>query len=295
MHCITNSSNKLTLCGNTLIEGSVFAPNKQIERGYIEGRGFSGDKLVNGNVNPSEHHLPKLHTGINELYESFKQKKIENSITSSYEDFVSEADFKVKNSFKNKTIILFSEQSIYIENVTLLGNVIIISKGDVQVSKSSDIQDIIVFAKNIEVESGFAGSFQAFSSVSIEINENCHLRYPTVLCCNGEEKLNITLGAESKIVGDIILSSSEFANQSKVLLDKGSLVHGVVYSNNNVELKGVVHGSVYCNGVDLNTKSSKYQGYLLDCEINTSKLSEYYVSSNIFSISKVGDGIKELQ
>ena len=292
----TNSSDKLTLCGNTLIKGNVYIPDKIVERGYIEGKGYNKEELIYGQIGEADYELPKLNSFVFSMFNTFKKGEFgfDNQFFN-YEEFVQGADQVIENSFGHKTLVLYSDRTLYLEENTFIGNIIVIAKGDIIISNTAKLQDIILFGENIEIESGFIGNFQAFSTKSIMLEEGCLLFYPTVLCVNSENDANISIGSNSKIIGDVISYTSEINSNSKVLINKGSIIQGMVYTNNKIEPKGSIYGSLYCNNIELNTKSSVYNGYLMDAEINVSKLSKFYMSSNILADTYLKGKIKVLK
>jgi len=291
----SNASDKLTLCGNTLINGNVFVPNRNVERGYIEGKGYNKEELIYGQIGMAENYLPKLNSTIADLFKSFKSGKFDLDFeTFSFYNYIESADKIVENSFDNQTMVLFSENDIKIEG-SLSGNIIIISKGDIDILNTANLHDVIVYGENIKIESGFTGSLQSFATNNIVLEDDCSVLHPSVLCISGKDDLNISIGKNSKIFGDVILLNTVESKNSKLLSEKGSIMQGVIYSNCKVEPRGSVYGTLYCNNLELTTKSSTYSGYLMDAEIDVSKLSEVYIGSNILFENEFKGRIKVLR
>lgn len=292
----SNTSDKLTLCGNTFIKGNVKIPDQIVERGYIESKGYNNEELIYGQIGKAEYELPKLNSYISDLFDSFKTGEFDfDNQAYNFIDFIQESDKQIENSFDQETLVLYSDNPLYLDEISLIGNIIIIANGNVKITNTANLQDIILLGENIEFESEFIGNLQVYSTKSIVLEEGCSLYYPTVLCVYSGNDANISIGSNSKVIGDVISYTSEINSNSKVLINNGSIVQGLVYTNNKIEPKGSIYGSLYCNHIELNTKSSVYSGYLMNTEINVSKLSKFYKRSNILDKNHLKGEIKVLK
>ncbi|OFX83103.1 MAG: hypothetical protein A2X00_00980 [Bacteroidetes bacterium GWE2_32_14] len=290
----TNSAEKLTLCGNSLIEGNAFLPEKNVERGYIDGKGYNGEELIYGNIGYAEYSLPELNIDlIDEIENNYKKSSL--SQVKNYNEYVNSSNQVIDNLFTNEPIILYSDLPLEIESVSLFGNIVVFSEQAITIKNTSKIQDAILIANQVNIESGFKGNFQVFCTDSIIVEENVSLLYPTVLLVNSIDKAKISIGNNSLIFGDIILYNSNVSQNAKILLEEGSIIQGLVYSYNKIEPKGSIYGSLYCNKIELITKSSSYSGHLMNAVISFDKLSKDYSFSNILKKESIKKAIKGLK
>ena len=194
-----------------------------------------------------------------------------------------EANKKVSNSFSNKTLLLLSVRDIDLENFQLSGNIVIMSKGLVHVRSSSQLRDVLIVSKRITIDKNFTGNFQGFAQDSIGVNEDVTLNLPSALCLISDPKSGnlgkISVARRSKIYGGVICMNS--ANLSSpivnISLAEGACVQGMVYTQGLVEHKGSIIGSLYCGGFMLRTASATYENHLLNAEINSLNLPDYFV------------------
>ena len=285
----TNSAEKLTLCGNSLIEGNAFLPEKN-----IDGKGYNGEELIYGNIGYAEYSLPELNIDlIDEIENNYKKSSL--SQVKNYNEYVNSSNQVIDNLFTNEPIILYSDLPLEIESVSLFGNIVVFSEQAITIKNTSKIQDAILIANQVNIESGFKGNFQVFCTDSIIVEENVSLLYPTVLLVNSIDKAKISIGNNSLIFGDIILYNSNVSQNAKILLEEGSIIQGLVYSYNKIEPKGSIYGSLYCNKIELITKSSSYSGHLMNAVISFDKLSKDYSFSNILKKESIKKAIKGLK
>jgi hypothetical protein len=291
----TDSDHQLKVCGNTILKGDVYTPNGTIDRGYIEGKGFSGTSLVEGQVKMADLVLPQ--------FDELKMKQIDLLFLGLASDenrhdawqYIKEHNHTVTNSFNEKTLVLYSNGTLTIDETTLIGNVVIVAKDEIIVDSSVYLSDVILCAKDITLKTGFKGNIQAFATRSIAIGPGCKLAYPTVLMSIAKsDSSQVIVGKESTIAGDLILYGNEEHKKTKIILSGQSLLYGTLYTNIAVELDGWVLGSVYCNKIQLSTTSAEYTGYLFDGQIDVSKRPKMYGQSMIFS-NQVKTEIKNLE
>lgn len=281
---LTDQNKPLSLTGNTNIVGNCYLPQKGVERAYIEGKSFSGNKLINGLKKNSTRNLPAINEQlIQENNNHFSNINNTNDSLVDYE-LVMDAD-SIINPFQNKTLILYSPFSISIANKVIEGNIIIKSDRNILIESSATIGSIICYAKGVVIENNTELNAQFFVQDSIVVGEDCKLNYPSVLALlgkgNSTTERKIVVGQNTSIKGAIFLYNEIFnkKNQAFISIDKDSKIMGEVYSSELIELKGEVTGGVFCKNFLLKTPSSVYQNHLMDVTINREALSEHYVSA----------------
>ncbi len=247
---------------------------------------FIGNKLVDGIILKSANILPQPNKEIQEYNISNIQKEYtKDSLIIIEKTIITDS---LKNSFTQKTLVVYSQNTIKLENYSK-GNIIVFSDKCVEISKDSKIEDIIVCAPYIKINKGFEGRLQALSSDSIFVDEDCYLKYPSSLMvvntkiCDKDPFININ--ENSKIGGVVFMFKKVYQtnHNSYIYISKNTKINGQVYTNGIIDLKGSVFGSVYCDKFILQTAASVYDNHLLDAVIDLSKLSKHYVGATFFT------------
>lgn len=294
---LADHNNYLSLCGSTFINGTTYLPKSGVKRAYIEGKSFSGKKLINGNVKEADEKLPEINKDILESnFLRFQDTRSLNDSTFDAEIFLETDSFY--NSFSNKTLLVNFDEDVKLSGKTLLGNIIIVSKSKVVISQNNQISNIIVYAPEIEIERNFSGNLQLFATRNITIQSSVDLKYPSNLCLlNNDENQDVLLKIDDATVeGSIVLYNSKSGNLNHSLLqiDKDAVIYGWVYSNDLVQDEGTIYGTLYADKFFLKTPSSIYEDHLLDATIDVSKLSKYFVGANLLEKNEQKEVIKWL-
>lgn len=274
----------LSVCGKTVIKGESYLPKSGVRQAYIEGKSFSGTKIIDGKIMNSKEELPTLNAnmiGSNRQYLN-GQESVSDSLVDI--NFLLKTD-TIKNSFYKKTLAFFSSKWVTLSKKVLQGNIRIISTKGVTITNSVQTTDIIVYAPKIEIETGFIGNLQLFANDTIIINDGVRLLFPSLLAVPETQnaKAYISIGKNCNLIGDVLLAFTGEAKNNKLhcLLNTGSAITGRVYCNGSLEIKGAVNGTVYTSGFILRTLGSTYENHLLDAVINFDGLPEFYSGSLI--------------
>lgn len=287
----------LSISGNTNLKGNCYIPKLGIRRAYIEGASYTGKEMIHGKTQISKSSLPEidpLFSAGNRNYLTGSNFPADSLVAISR---LLKSD-SINNSFYQKTVIFYSDLWITLANKSLKGNIRVVSSRGVTLGNKSEIQDIIVYAPKIEVESGFLGSVQLFATDSIIVRKNTKLLFPSLISILATKSKNpyIEIEKECKISGDIVLLSQNGNNntQAECDLDEESAVNGRIYCDGSLQFKGAVNGSVYCTGFILRTPSSLYENHLLNVTIDFPSLSKYYSGAGFFKVSDRYKAIKWL-
>lgn len=274
---LPNNRQVVKLCGKTLIEGTVYTSERGFERGYIAGKQFEGNKLLDGEKIVSDKYLPPLNPYIKEMgLETFREESVKIEAVTSDSVYM----------FTERTSLWTSVDPIQLIN-TIEGNIIIHSFDSIFVSSFSRLKNVILIAPVIHFEKGFKGSVQGIASKRITCEEDVILNYPSalILHTNDEtdniERREIYLGTNSKVMGGILLISDKpnFRNPVYLEIDH-AIVGGLIYNQGITEIKGKVIGSVYTSQLGLKTGGGEYTNYLLDATLSTNQLPKAFVMPN---------------
>ncbi len=291
---LSDNGKPLALCGKTIIKGNVFLSKAGLKRAYIEGQSFIGNTLIDGQTRQSKTELPNFNK---ELIATIQLILSQKRVAEDDSLIVIEKELS-GDSFKNRTLVLASTNSIRISNGIYEGNIAIVSDKQITVSASAILKDVIIAAPRIIFEKEFKGNLQAFASDSVIVEKDVSLYYPSVLAIVKGNKLPnisaIILNENDTIMGNIFVykSDSDPLKQVLIRLHDKSVVIGQIYSNGYVDVKGLVKGSIMCNKIILNTPSSVYENHLLNAAIDLPALSKHYVGINLVEESTVKKVVK---
>ncbi len=279
---MSDLNNSLVVVGNTRIEGDAFLPRRFINRGNIAGHSYYGEKLLYGNTSISSNILPELSN--KEYILSLVKGNINQNNATFFEP---EIGMNEVNSFKNSVKIYRERGVVELHKIRLTGNYIIQSDTLIRVYNSANLQNVLLLAPNIEINTGVQGSFQAIASNEINVGENCNLKYPSALTVykdkvetNSNDKSNsILIGSGSTVKGLVIFLSvdNQIKNYSQIFISENSQIYGEVYCDKNIELRGEVNGSVFTNGFIAKQYGAVYKNHIYNGRIIQPNLSNQYV------------------
>ena len=285
----------LVVVGDTKIEGVVFLPKQGVKAGTISGHSYTGSQLIYGTTKHSST-LARLASDVLEQIQSMDSRVLELPNT----QFITiEPGTKYKNSFFKPLKFHFSTRDIVLNDVELIGHIIVQSKTKIRVPFSAVLKDVILIAPEIEIEHHVSANFQAFASQHISVGTDVQLHYPTALVLNktqpetqpistGEkEKPSIYIGSASIVKGGVVFLGNDSPNNYKtqIELQQSAKVMGELYCNQNTELKGTVYGTVFTKNFIANQFGSIYQNHIYNGKINAHQLPKHYVGL-LFNNSK---------
>lgn len=285
---LQNNNKPLVLVGKTRIEGIAFLPRRGVKTGTISGQSYYGTQLVYGPTRTASV-FPKL---LSETKNQIKilDKTIDGLNQNQYLELRSGSSFK--NSFFKPLQYVLNSKAITLQNIELVGHIVVQSKTKIIVDASAKLKDVILIAPHIEMRNNIKGSFQCFATKSIKVGNNCMLDYPSALVLSEKETITsepenpdttdqngIITEDNSTIKGVVVYLGQPKTNnyKSQVVLESNSQVLGEVYCSQNLELKGTVLGSVFTSNFIANQFGSVYQNYLYNASINANGLSNNYV------------------
>jgi hypothetical protein len=280
----------VTFAGKTLVKGTAYLPEAGPTRGWVDGRNFEREKLVDGELKKSTSKLPSLNATF--LAKLLKQVAI-NRKTPSTNNKVLQAD-SIVVAFDQPTLHVHSAgKPLRLGRILVKGNIILSSDTLIEVSTDTRLENVILTAPNITFGDNFKGSVQAFATDSILAGEGCYFSYPSSLTIleidSVDNRPRLVLAKKCRLEG-VVFQYVSFIDRSLALLDvrEGATVTGQVYADGLTCLQGKVAGTLACNKFTLYRPSGVYENHLLDCEIDRSKLSRFFLGSPLFSSQQKG-------
>tara|TARA_B110000090_G_scaffold193419_1_gene227687 strand:+ start:3966 stop:5228 length:1263 start_codon:yes stop_codon:yes gene_type:complete len=288
---LKDNNQSLVLVGNTKIIGDVLIPQQGVKSGNIAGISYYGNRLIYGNVSNSASALPEIKNL------DYIKKIIKNPASIDGVSFELENALELHQSFYEKTAMYQSENSIYLANISLHGNIIISSKTAIYIAASATLENLILIAPRIIIAGNYNGSFQAFATEQITLKQQCILRYPSALVLlkskdtdpNSAEKKSsqIHLSEKSEVRGIVsYISENETPNfNAQITIAENAIVKGEVFCTNNTALLGTVYGSVYTHNFLVKKAGGIYINHLYNGVIDANYLQEQYAGLQITKAS----------
>lgn len=275
---VKNARNVVSITGKTDIIGNIFTPKGYLERAYIENKTYINKKISNGKVFKSSSYKP-----------NFDAKLFENRFNNLYKNSNNESTISrfpnsdsLNVSFYDETETIYSNKEIILNNIAITGNIIIKSDSLVVIRNSCKIQNAIILAPIITVESGFKGSVQLIASDSIVLDKNVELTFPSsiVLYQSKIRTPSITLNNNCKVYGSIYAYMPNNSNSnSLIIVNPNTEIIGSIYSNSIVDFRGIMNGVLICNKVVASTKSSFYEDVIIDAKFYNSVLPNFIITA----------------
>lgn len=281
---LVDEDRPLGLNGKTAVRGDAYIPLAGVKTAYINNKFYEGDpKLIIGTKHSSDKFIPKLNqTRIDQLEEVFNTvRDIDTVLLNNY---------TINNSFlKDTKWANFGKKVQTIANISLSGNIILYSDTTLILDSTAILNNVLVFAKSIQVKKGFKGTCQLFATDTIGVGKNCVFNYPSCIgllrfkeAKNGlQVKINI---ADNTLFSGILFNYEKTATQVKPVigLGEGVIIKGQIYSQGYIRLsdKGSnIAGSVYTGRFLYETMYSHYENYLINAKLDSKALSPYYLTS----------------
>jgi hypothetical protein len=283
----------LSLSGETSIVGNAFVPKAGVKKAYINNKAYHGDeKLVQGKITNSAKKLPPLNETRVALLQGYLSEKDPDTTSGR---ILASAD-TIQNSFLKPTRSIHLGRKVQtIKNIVLRGNIILFSDTALTIEPSALLENVLIFARSITVNSGFRGTCQLFATDAIHIQAGCVFNYPSclgVLNSNSSKTspyVKITLDKNSVFNGAIFIHRQKAEEIIPVLaLDSNVTVRGQIYSEGMLQFKSDlrVNGSVFTRLFTYQSGYNLMENTLIDAKINAKALSPYYLTSVLFPVSK---------
>jgi len=286
---LKDNNQSLILVGKTKITGDVSIPKQGVKSGNIAGTSYYGNTLIYGSKKTSTASLPKIKNlqFLKDFYKNYDDGSLKN--------FELENDLKLHQPFAKNTLVHENSTPINLANITLSGQIIIVSKTAIKVEATAILEDVILIAPTIDIEPNVRGNFQAIATKNITVHSNCLLRYPSALIVleketknsrpnnQGKELHKITIQEQSELRGIVLFhSESKSSNyKSQVSIQERAIIRGEVYCSRNLEMQGTVFGSVFTNNFIVNQSGSIYINHLYNGVINSKELASQYAGLQI--------------
>jgi cytoskeletal protein CcmA (bactofilin family) len=263
----------LTLAGDTKLKGPLYIPESGIRRGYVGRDGYVGTDLYTGEK------FSSAGKEITADYDNLMETR--EWLKATWESRWGESDLadSMVASWSGNPLEIRSGRPVVLAQ-RIQGQVIVMAP-EIVVSSEAQIEGALLFARYIKIETGFRGNLQAFATDTLEVEEEVHLSYPSILLvANPDGQGNLVLGKNSTLEGMMVndnafLGGKEDAG-SYTLIAAGAEVTGTVYVPHNLDVQGSIVGHTITGNFILRTPSSVYENHLYNARIGQEGLHPRY-------------------
>ncbi len=269
----TDYDRVLKFSGKMRIYGNIKVPIGRTEQAYINNQ-IGNDVVIKGTETKSEHQFPKLNKDINTTtgnYERVTLQNVENGI--------------LVNSFEEETKVLDLDGVRTVGNLICKGNLILNSNGPLKIDKTAVLNDVVIIAPEVTIDSGFRGNIQIIAKREVTLNENASLLYPSSIYIKSDiDSVSVRIKKEAKLAGGIVIDGNTYKGSLKrqLIIEEDATVIGDIYCYGRTELKGEIIGGIYSDRFFLKTKSSNYENVIYNATINRDSLPDYFVGLSLF-------------
>jgi hypothetical protein len=257
----------LQMAGDARISGTVRVPGGDVRRGYIEGRPFTGNRLIEGAVYRQEGRLEIVPETTRQRLMRFAAGGtvgVPTGLEPGSEDLRTERDADAL-----VPVIRFMGPTT-LSGVRMDGPVVIQCTDTLTLDADLVVRHCLVQAPYIRIRSGFAGDVQCFATRGIEVEQDVQLHYPSLLAVvrdvHRDEGAFIEVGGGSMIQGAMVILDDGVRGHAgaSMRIASEALVEGEVLVEGSIQHLGVIRGMLRANELLLRTSASVYRGYLLD-------------------------------
>ncbi|MBR8534937.1 hypothetical protein KDU71_05140 [Carboxylicivirga sediminis] len=269
----------VSLVGNSYINGDCYLSELGLRKGNAEGRYFEGPYLHDGHLKLSKEAMPAIKDELREYYQRYFSGQ--SGATDSIIPFQSlKTKQKVYQPFTEKSLLIQAHGRMVLDKGSYNSNIILFSPDTIEVWPGVALNNIQLIGKSIVFKSGFKGKLQAVASGSIVVESGCQLNYPSYLGVFSKlPKASITIHSGCKINGGVVCYSEQAQEgETTLTIGKNSSLVGKVYVNGDVNFKGQIIGSLYCDRFVEMTARAFYENFMIDCSIDEGKLPDGYAS-----------------
>ncbi len=270
---VTDYDKPLKLSGDTKIYGNQKVSAGRTGQAYINGKKGNSIK-IRGAQSKSDDKLPKLDTDLFIDVSNYKTVTL-NSII----------DKTIINGFDEDTKVVDLNGVSNLSDITCKGNLILNSSSSIQINRTANLNDVLVMAPEVFVQSGFSGNIQIVAKEVVEVEPNVKLKYPSsIYIKNDVDSVSVKINKNSTILGGIVIDGNTYSGslKRKLIIEEDATIVGNVYCYGNTQLQGEVIGSVYTDRFFLKTQSSNYENVILNGIINRDSLPNNFIELPLF-------------
>ena len=283
---VSNNSKSIGVSGSIEIIGDAYIAENGFKRNYIETKQPMAINFHRGKMLKSESELiPINQQEVKNIITNF-QTNISDSII----DLAAIKDQILYQSFSNQTVLIYSNNTIYLNNIALSGNIKIRSKQAIIVGKNAKLNQVILIAKQISLLEDAEITAQLIASDSVYLGEHVKMNYPSSIFIHVEDNNSnknrfLVVSKNTFFKGEIFLlnNNHNLIDESFLFIDEGCNIEGAIYSQAYTCIYGEIDGSAFIDKLLVKNTSAVYQNQLLNCKFDKSKQHKEFLWSPLLN------------
>ena len=302
------NSGPLILSGRSRIQGDVLMGAGGIRKGRLLAHEFNRELPVQGNIiETSLSRQPAIDLNyLAATWKNFQELLVAEDIltfleikqdTSRYfaadssvrwweqPIYITNQQLNQKDWHLRGPLILISDEKLILKNNLIMEHYVqIFSSHSITVQgQGSAFHEVLLYSPAevvLKAADNFCG--QIFSDQAIKILDKSRLHYPTLLTVKSSSDSGlIFIDSSSAIAGNIVLiskndQSGNVQNQSKICIEGGAVVDGLVWSDNYTQVHGTVNGLVITDQFYEYDPPTIYRNWIMDGIIIRKKLNHRF-------------------
>ncbi|MDL2320126.1 hypothetical protein LJC45_03230 [Alistipes sp. OttesenSCG-928-B03] len=227
----------VSFSGTTALFGEAWIPARGVQYSQMYSVAFKGRQLEPAQIRTSGEELPAIDPATRNVAEALWRLA---------EDTLSDGYLSAARSFREP--LLCARVSGGHLDGDARGRVVI--KGDdLIIGRECTLQDVLVVAASVRVESGFRGKVQIFARDSVVLEDNVLLEYPSGIFLDGDTPDGcLTLGDACEVNGYVIVEETTRPKgrpKARYIQPPGARVRGLLRVDGVAQVEGAVTGSAW--------------------------------------------------
>jgi hypothetical protein len=259
-----NKAGPLHLCGDARIRGDVRVPLADVRRGYIEGKPFTGERLVEGQVQRSLPSPIGLRTEFAE-----RMRLLCTGAPLRGEQPITASDVSELSDHAGIGVISFNGPT-HVKGLHLKGPVVLRCNDSLSIDAENELDLVLIQAPFIAIDPGARFSVQCFASRGILVGADAQLLFPSMLAVwrddHRSDAARIVVDTGAVVQGALLAvdRSIRDRDQGSIVLAPRAVVQGEAYAEGPAQVSGRLAGTLVARELMLRTPASMYHGHLLD-------------------------------
>jgi hypothetical protein len=272
------------LVGNASIIGDAFVPERKFATGYINGKDYLGKKLHTGDAHKSKSEILPLDSVLLGELTAIVNRQPNGYNLNDLTSVPAKAEFPFGTNGSN---YVFTTSQMLISE-SLKGNLIVHSTERLRVAAEAKLSDVILIARDIEIEEGFKGNIQCFATRTITVGRDCVLEYPSALMLmNGMDSL-IVIRDNARVNGYVVIPGVDqtIGGKGTFKVEKKGILHGMAYVNGAADIQGSLWGHITVKQFLASSGTGRYSNHILDGRISSKRKSPYFPATELWANAK---------
>ena len=277
---LVDEGRPMSVSGKAKISGVAYLPKAGVRSAYVGRIGYMNDQLLYGKRRESTEEMPVLNKKRLKTLEDFAR----GNVRSLYPGVLQAADEDTIAFPFEYDQVLFRKAWNWELSDSLSGRIWLHARNKIRVKARAKLENVILTAPIVEIDSGFSGSLQVVATDTILIGKNVRLEYPSFLgLINKKPPATIFMETGVEVNGVILMTGNERLFRQRILaIPDGATVNGQIYCQGMAEVQGTINGHLTARKFLINTFSGVYENYVFNTQLDAAALHPEFVGGDLW-------------